>query len=104
MPQTSCLGASFAFPQDHVYDAAEKGQGEGHPGQDVGKAIGVLRVEMPFRVPHRVDGGRAHYAQTWGKIEASAVRERSGGKGSPVQHPHCGSHTGGVPAHTTPCS
>lgn len=71
MPQTSCLGASFAFPQDHVYDAAEQGQGEGHPGQDVGEAIGVLRVEMPFRVPHRVDGCCAHHAQTSKDLEDS---------------------------------
>lgn len=72
VPQTNCLGASFTFPQDHVYDTAEKGQREGHPGQDVGEAIGVVRVEMPFWVPHRVDGRCAHHAQTGKDLEDSS--------------------------------
>lgn len=70
--QTTRPGASFTFPQDHIDDAAEKGQREGHPGQDVGEAIGVLRVEMPFRVPHRVDGGCAHHTQTSKDLEDSS--------------------------------
>lgn len=70
-PRTSCPGASFTFPQDHIDDAAEEGQWEGHPSQDVGKAVGVLRVEMPFRVPDRVDGCCAHHTQTSKDLEDS---------------------------------
>lgn len=68
-PRPSHPRASFTLPQDHIDDTAEKCQGEGHPGQDVGEAIGAVRVEMPFRVPDRVDGRRAHHAQTSEDLE-----------------------------------
>lgn len=95
--QTTRPGASFAFPQDHIDDAAEKGQREGHPGQDVGEAIGVLRVEMPFRVPHRVDGGCAHHTQTWGRTDKLGEGEVTARV--PLHHSQCtfrrtpGTHT-----------
>lgn len=66
-----CQGASFTFPQYHIDDAAEKGQGEGHPGQNVGKAVGVARAGMPLGVPHRVDGCRAHHTETSKDLEDS---------------------------------
>lgn len=64
-------GASFAFPEDHVDNATEEGQGKGHPGQDVGEAVGVVTVDMPLTVPHRVDGRRTHHAQTSEDLEES---------------------------------
>lgn len=81
-PRTDRRGPSFTFPQDHVDDTAEKGQGEGHPGQDVGEAVGVVGVGMPLGVPHRVDGCRAHHAQTGKDLEDSSdVKAASLGEG-----------------------
>lgn len=55
-------GGLFAFPQDDVDDAADGGQREGHPCQDVGESE-AGRVLMPIRVPHGEDGGSDDYAQ-----------------------------------------
>lgn len=84
-PQTDSQGTSFTFPQNHIDNAAEKGQREGHPGQDVGEAVGVgvgVGDGMPFGVPHRVDGCRAHHAYTSKDLEDSSdVKAASFGEG-----------------------
>lgn len=81
-PQTNRLGSSFAFPQDHIDDTAEESQGQGHPGQDVGESIGVIRAEVPLCVFHRVDGRCTHHTQTSKDLEdASEVKPAPLGEG-----------------------
>lgn len=46
--RASDLGPLFTFSQDHIDDTTEESQWEGHPGQDVGESIGVIRVKVPF--------------------------------------------------------
>ena len=84
-PRPSHPRASFTLPQDHIDDTAEKRQGEGHPGQDVGEAVGVVRGGMPLRVPDRVDGRRTHHTQTW--EGGGPVRSGRGHGAGTLRHP-----------------
>ena len=84
-PRPSHPRASFTLPQDHIDDTAQKRQGEGHPGQDVGEAVGVVRGGMPLRVPDRVDGRRTHHTQTW--EGGGPVRSKRGHGAGTLRHP-----------------
>lgn len=75
-------GVSFTLPQDHIDDATEQSQGKGHPGQDVGEAVGILDVSVPLGVSHSVDGCRTHHTQTSKDLEESSdVKPASLGEG-----------------------
>lgn len=92
---------SLALPQDQVHEATEEGEGEGHPGQDVGVAVSAVQgraVVVQVAVVHVlapvcVDGRRDHDAQT---CRGQSRGSRTNSSGSPRVPGH---HSGASGAH-----
>lgn len=66
----------FPLSQDDINDAADDGEREGYPSQDVGIAKGG-RGTVPFRVTNGKDGRPGYHAYTCKELEDASQVESS---------------------------
>lgn len=75
----------FALPQDQVHEAADEGEGEGHPGQDegvavrafCGQSIEILVVAVNVLASVCVNGSCNHDTQAWEKKSEDTNKSRA---------------------------